>query len=90
MKLTDNKYITTAIAKSLSDWTMGQLATTTPAKLSKVKGISKVTAERIIKEAQRLVNQDFEAPDVTHASEFSEPAMSVRVRRIKEAAAKNA
>lgn len=94
MKLTENKYITKAVAGLLArdHWTMGMIATVPARTLEKYRGIGKATAKKIVNEARRLVNQarlNEAALHLPPSVDAAEPAaeeqpMSVRVRRIKE------
>lgn len=92
MKLQDNKYITEQVARRLEkdDWTIETLATARPSTLEKYKGVGKVTAKEITREAERLVNEEklheaasFAAPAEAQPTEEDLPA-SARVRRIRE------
>ena len=71
-------------------WTVARLATATAKQLTPYPGIGSKTAEDIIAKAQALVNAD-KLSEAQHLEqpvqpEEPEPAMSVRVRRIREAA----
>lgn len=91
MELGANKHIKPDLAKLLGrhSWTMNALATAQPKTLMMYKGVGQITAERIIAEAQKLVNDSglheavqLAQPDVP--LEENEEPMSARVRRIKE------
>lgn len=59
MTLTDIPGIGPSLAATLGKdgWTVRKIATTTPAKLAKYRGVSKKTAGEIIKNAMNLVNE---------------------------------
>lgn len=59
MQLDDNKWITKAIAEALAadNWTISKLATANVDRLVDYPGIGQVTAQRIINESVRLMNE---------------------------------
>ena len=59
MQLEDNKCITEKVIKSLEadGWTISKLATAGVSQLAKYDGIGKITAQRIINESRKLMNE---------------------------------
>ena len=90
MDLMKNKYITGPVAKLLTNnaWTMEMLSTAQQGQLSRYKGIGPAKAKSIILEAQRLVNEAKLQEAQLHVEPKpevnEEPAMSVRIRRLKD------
>lgn len=92
MELKANKYLTRKLIETLEkdDWTMEQLSTATARDLAAYRGVGRITAQNIILEARGLVNEAklHEAVTLQQTEEApppeEEPAVSVRVRRIKE------
>lgn len=91
MDLTENKYLNKKTARLLDlyGWDMESLATAAIEDLTEYRGVGRVTAQNIISEARQLVNENklheavtLDAPEASPAED--EPAVSVRVKRIRE------
>lgn len=72
------------------EWTVEQLATANWVRLTTYRGVGTLTAQRIVGEAQELVNQERlaqaeaqDGPGVVEQAEMELPAASARVKRIR-------